>query len=129
MKKLFPFIILCVFILSIQRESVIGQQVQQQTRIETTPQRSAEGRTIWLTNLLKLDKNLSKTVYQIFLKYQLDAQAVKKISTAYIEKKNQYLALSQNMDAQLKAILTSDQYNKYLQALEQIRAKAKANSR
>jgi hypothetical protein len=129
MKKLFPFIILCVFILSIQRESVIGQQVQQQTRIETTPQRSAEGRTIWLTNLLKLDKNLSKEIYQIFLKYQLDAQAVKKTSTAYFEKKSQYLALSQNMDAQLKAILTSDQYNKYLQALEQIRAKAKANSR
>jgi hypothetical protein len=129
MKKLFPFIILCVFILSIQRESVIGQQVQKPTQIETTPQRSAEGRTIWLTNLLKLDKQLSKDVYQIFLKYQLDAQAVKKTSTAYIEKKNQYLALSQNMDAQLKAILTRDQYDKYFQALEQIKAKAKANSR
>jgi hypothetical protein len=129
MKKLFPFIILCVFILSIQRESVIGQQVQKPTQIETTPQRSAEGRTIWLTNLLKLDKQLSKDVYQIFLKYQLDAQAVKKTSTVYIEKKNQYLALSQNMDTQLKAILTRDQYDKYFQALEQIKAKAKANSR
>ena len=71
MQKLFPFIILCVFILSIQKEPVIGQQVQKPTQIVTTPQRSAEGQTIWLTNLLKLDKNLSKEIYQIFLKYQL----------------------------------------------------------
>jgi len=129
MKKLFPFIILCVFILSFQQESIFSQQVQKPTQIVTTPQRSAEGRTIWLSNLLKLDKNLSKDIYKIFFKYQVDAEAVKRTRTAYIEKKNQYLALSQNMDSQLKAILTRDQYDKYSLALEQIKAKAKANSK
>ena len=129
MKKIIPFIISCVLVIFVQPPFISGQQLQKQIQKGTSPQRAAEGRTIWLTNLLKLDKNISKDIYNIFLKYQLEAQAVKKTSTAYVEKKNQYLVLSQNMEAQLKSVLTRDQYDRYLQALEEVKAKAKANSK
>jgi hypothetical protein len=87
----------------------------------------AQSQTKGMTMLLKLKEPVSVAVYKINLKYQLQTDSLRATSTESIYKKQMHRMITQNKNRELKNVLTLEQYNTYIQCLEN--ARNKLNSR
>lgn len=91
----------------------------------STPQERATLQTEMMKSALSLDEKASTTVAQINLKYANETQALMDSSSPKFEKLISFRKNSQAKDAELKAILTPEQYSLYEQKKAEIEAKMK----
>ena len=83
-----------------------------------TAEKQAKGQTSWLTRKLNLNKELEETVYKINLKYLLQTDSLRMVRTETINKRDLHLTITQNKNAELQSVLSSEQYAKYLSAFD-----------
>ena len=88
------------------------------------PQRSAEERaqrqTQWMQKNLGLTEEQNKKVYSILLYHANQADDVKTMQPGG-EKRAEAKDIKRNKDADLKAVLSPDQYNKYQQHVQEMK--------
>ncbi len=116
MKNLKVFI-LFMFILLIQN-NVFAQQGEFKN---STPEQRAELITNWMKSELALDPAVVTEVYNINLKYARIDQDVMSSNGGRFRKFKELKANSKSKDKELKAVFTSEQYNKYLQKKAELR--------
>lgn len=123
MKKSYFLLLIFLLTMFIHRVDIFGQVEQNILQKGTTPERAAEGRTKWMSRGLSLHEFTSREVYRINLKYLLKIDSLRLTCTDSAGKNEKYLFLSQRRDNELKNILASDIYDKYLLMIEAIKAK------
>ena len=88
-------------------QMALAQQMQQRT-----PEERAQNQTHWMQKNLGITEDQNRKVYDIILKYA--RQAGQEKNEAPGREKRQEMQQTQNAkDAELKAVLTGDQYQKY----------------
>jgi hypothetical protein len=124
MKKSYLLIFTFLLFIFLNQVTILGQAVQSISQKRTTPERAAEGQTKWMESQLKFDKSLFKVIYSINLNYQVKADSIHITNTAMTSKRESYLLYDQIRNGQLKKVLSSDQYGKYLLIVESMKAKS-----
>ena len=87
----------------------------QQQMPKRTPEERAQRQTMWMQNNLGITNEQSKKVHDIILAGFTAA--------ADGSKKNEMPQIKTNLENQLKAVLTADQYQKYMQHVEEMKNK------
>jgi protein CpxP len=104
---------LCLFVVSIP---TFAQQAQR------TPEERAQRQMTWMQKNLTLTEDQDKKVYGILLHYANEAD--KTMNTpAGPEKKAEKMDIQKAKDADLKGVLTGDQYQKYQAHVQEMKAK------
>ena len=82
-----------------------------------TSEIKAQSQTKGMTVLLKLNEAVSREVNQINLKYQLKTDSIRAIQADSLVKKGMHAFINQNKMMELKKVLTSEQYNTYVNGM------------
>ena len=91
----------------------------------STPEERAEFQTEWMKSELSLDSSIVPNVYSINLKYSKKMQSIMNSGGSRIQKYREFKASSDAKDAELKSVLTKDQYKIYQQRKEEMKQKLK----
>ena len=105
-------------LLLISTTTVFAQQQMQQR----TPEERAQRQTSWMQKNLGLTDEQNKKVYDIMLYHAQQADADKGMA-AGPDKKMDKKELKRDTDAELKAVLTGDQYRQYQQHVQEMKAR------
>jgi periplasmic protein CpxP/Spy len=90
---------------------------QQQQQMPRTPEERAQRQMVWMQQNLSLNDDQNKKVNDILLRYAKQADQTMN-APAGPEKRSARMEMQKNKDAELKGVLTGDQFQKY-QAREQ----------
>ena len=91
----------------------------------STPEQRAQLQTQWMESNLSLDSKASATVADINLKYARETQSLMDSSSPGFQKLKTFRSNSAAKDAELKAILTPEQYTLYEQKKSAMEAMVK----
>ncbi len=98
--------------------TVFAQQQMQQR----TPEEKAQRQTMWMQKNLGLSEEQNKKVYDIMLYHAQQADNDKNMAPGP-DKKMEKKELKRDVDTELKATLTGDQYQRYQQHVAEMKAK------
>jgi len=118
MKKSLYLFLTAIWFMVVHPSPGNAQMVERKLPENYSAEKQAEGQTRWMTRQLKLDDNLAKKVHEINLKYINRTDSTRLANTALADNRNIYLSISQSKRAELQAILTPEQYSKYLSVFE-----------
>ncbi len=105
-------------LLVINTTTLFAQQPMQ----PRTPEERAQRQTMWMQKNLGLTQDQNKKVYDIMLYHAQQADADKNMAPGP-EKKMDKKELKRDTDAELKEVLTGDQYRQYQQHVEEMKAR------
>ena len=103
--------------------------VYAQKKISSTPEERANKLTGWMKTNLKLNDDQAKQVETINLRYANKTQELQSGSISRKEKMKTLKGNDKAKDAELKNVLTADQYNTYQAKKDEIRKQMKARMR
>ena len=106
-----------VLLLTSASTTFAQQQMQQRT-----PKERAQRQTMWMQKNIGLTDEQSKKVYDIMLYHAQQADNEKNMAPGP-DKKMDKRDLKRDIDAELRATLTGDQYQKYQQHMAEMKAK------
>jgi len=92
---------------------------------DSTPEARAEMQDKWMQSTLTLDEKTSASVSAINLKYARETQALVTSDSPKFKKLMTFKSNSQAKDAELKAVLTAQQYTLYEQKKSEMEAQIK----
>lgn len=96
-----------------------GQQMRR------TPEERAQRQTDWMQKNLALSEDQNKKIYNIQLHYAKDIERTREYVPAGGEKRAELRDEMKDKDAEIKAVLTGEQYEKYRQLMAERREKMK----
>lgn len=92
---------------------------------KSTPEQRAQMQDEWMQSNLSLDEKISESVSAINLKYAKETQALAAAPGADFKKLMTFRGNAQAKDAELKGILTAEQYSTYEQKKSEMEAQVK----
>ncbi len=101
---------------------------QQQQMPQRSPEERAQRQTMWMQNNLGLTQDQNKKVYDIMLYHAQQADADKNMAPGP-DKKMDKKELKRDTEAELKAVLTGDQYQRYQQHVQEMKARRQEQRR
>ncbi len=106
-----------VLLMTITASSFAQQQMHQRS-----PEERAQRQTMWMQKNLGLTEDQNKKVYDIMLYHAQQADNDKSMPPTP-DTKAEKKQLKRDTDAELRAVLTGDQYQKYQQHVQEMKAK------
>jgi hypothetical protein len=98
-----------------------AQVAEEKTEIYIMSDKQAQGQTKAMVRMLDLKGPAIKSVNDINLKYQVKTNTLRADTTSTVEKKEMHGYITEEKNAELRSVLSGEQYNKYIQSLEKAR--------
>jgi len=102
--------------------TVSSQVVDEKSETYILSNKQAQSQTKAMAMLLDLKEPAIEAVNKINLKYQLMTNSLRAGTTPMEERKEMHGYITEQKNAELKATLTEEQYNKYIQGFEKAKA-------
>jgi len=123
MKKLIIVLISILVMIFFTSSHVIAQEKVYKPLPKMTVEQTAERQANWMSKKFKLDDKTAKLVYSIQLKYLIQTDSIVAMTKSYPEKRTDHGLIFINKSAELKTILTPEQYDQYLAIFDSRRDK------
>lgn len=113
-RKNISLLVLIFLITIINNPVILAQKITNIRASSYSAESQAEGQTRWLAKKLNFDKTVTERVYKINLKYLLQTDSLRMTTSETENKISLHNNLIQKKNTDLKVVLTSEQYSKYI---------------
>lgn len=117
----FPKILPLLFILTVISSIAHGQD----KKPDSTPEQRAQKITAWMKSELNLTPDQEPVVQNINLKYAIQNESLKTSGGGKMAKYKKYKSGQEAKEAELKQVLTQEQFNVYLDKKDDLQEKMK----